>query len=128
MKYKYPLASSSWGVEEINSIYKVIESGNFTMGEMVKQFEKEFCKSFGSKYALMTNSGSSANLLMIAALFYTQDKRFKLKRGDEVIVPAVSWSTSYIPLYQYGLKLKFVDIDIETLNYDLESLEKAITK
>ena len=128
MKYKYPLASPSWGIEEINSIHKVIDSGNFTMGVKVKEFEKKFCASFGSKYALMTNSGSSANLLMVASLFYTQDERFKLKRGDEVIVPAVSWSTSYIPLYQYGLKLKFVDIDLETLNYDLQSLEKAITK
>jgi len=50
-----------------------------------------------------------------------------LKRGDEVIVPAVSWSTTYFPLQQYGLKLKFVDIDLDTLNYDLKELESAIT-
>ena len=48
--------------------------------------------------------------------------------GDEVIVPAVSWSTTYYPLLQYGLKLKFVDIDAETLNYDLEALEDAISE
>jgi len=48
-------------------------------------------------------------------------------RGDEVIVPAVSWSTTYYPLYQYGLKIKFVDIDLHTLNYDLDQLEKAVT-
>ena len=54
-------------------------------------------------------------------------KNNKLKRGDEVIVPALSWSTSYFPLYQYGLNLKFVDIDLETLNYDLSQLKKAIT-
>ena len=69
----------------------------------------------------MVNSGSSANLLAIASLFYR--KRNPLKRGDEVIVPAVSWSTTYSPLQQYGLKLKFVDIDLETLNYDLTSLK-----
>src|SRR5690606_33182726 len=50
-----------------------------------------------------------------------------LKAGDEVIVPAVSWSTTYYPLHQYGLRLKFVDIDRETLNYDLDALADAIT-
>ncbi|MDA7561674.1 DegT/DnrJ/EryC1/StrS family aminotransferase, partial [Alphaproteobacteria bacterium] len=67
----------------------------------------------------------SANLLMVAALFYTREN--KLKRGDEVVVPAVSWSTTYYPLYQYGLRLKFVDIDLETLNYDIEQLAEAVT-
>jgi len=64
---------------------------------------------------------------MVAALFYTKNSKLKLKRGDEVIVPAVSWSTTYYPLYQYGLKIKFVDIDLETLNYDLDQLESAVT-
>jgi CDP-6-deoxy-D-xylo-4-hexulose-3-dehydrase len=73
----------------------------------------------------MVSSGSTANLLMIASLFYK--KVNPLKRGDTVIVPAVSWSTSYFPLHQYGLKLKFVDIDIDTLNYNLDALETAIT-
>lgn len=73
----------------------------------------------------MTSSGSTANLIATAALFYTKNP--KLKRGDEVIVPAVSWSTTYYPLYQYGLKLKFVDIDLETLNYDLDALSNAIS-
>ena len=73
----------------------------------------------------MVSSGSAANLIATAALFYTKNPR--LKRGDEVIVPAVSWSTTYFPLHQYGLKLKFVDIDLETLNYDLNALSEAIT-
>ena len=64
---------------------------------------------------------------MIASLFYSKDKFKKLKRGDEVIVPAVSWSTSYYPLYQYGLKIKFIDIDLETLNYDLKKLKEAVS-
>lgn len=84
--------------------------------------KKDFAKFVGSKYAVMTSSGSTANLIATAALFYT--KKNKLKRGDEVIVPAVSWSTTYYPLYQYGLKLKFVDVDLHTLNYDLEALKK----
>ena len=112
--------------EEYDALQNVIESNNFTMGEKVKQYEKNFANFIGSSYSIMVNSGSSANLLMIAALFYTKKNELKLKRGDEIIVPAVSWSTTYIPLYQYGLKLKFVDIDLHTLNYDLEKLEEAV--
>lgn len=123
---KYPLASSTWDEKEIDAIQSVITKNIYTMGDSVKQFEENFAKYVKSKYAVMVNSGSSANLLAVAALFYTKNP--KLKRGDEVIVPAVSWSTTYYPLYQYGLKLKFVDVDLKTLNFDLEQLEKAITK
>jgi CDP-4-dehydro-6-deoxyglucose reductase, E1 len=103
----------------------VIRSGMFTMGKEVAQFEADFAKYIGSRHALMVSSGSTANLVMVAALFYTKDN--PLQRGDEVIVPAVSWSTTYYPLHQYGLKLKFVDIDLETLNYDLDQLQDAVT-
>lgn len=122
---KYSLAESSWGKEELAAIQKVIESDRYSMGPFVQEFEKNFAEYFGSKYAVMVNSGSSANLLAISALFYTKEN--KLQRGDEVIVPSVSWSTTYSPLYQYGLKLKFVDIDHKTLNFDLDALESAIT-
>ena len=91
----------------------------------VEQYESEFASYFGSKYAIMTSSGSTANLIMTAALFFRKENR--LQRGDEIIVPAVSWSTTYFPLQQYGLKVKFVDIDLETLNYDLMALEEAIS-
>lgn len=103
---------------------RVIASGMFTMGPNVAAFEKVFAEYIGSQYAVMVNSGSSANLLMVAALFFTKEN--KLKPGDEVIVPAVSWSTTYYPLHQYGLKLRFVDIDLQTLNYDLDQLAGAI--
>ncbi|ECC0401045.1 DegT/DnrJ/EryC1/StrS family aminotransferase [Campylobacter coli] len=122
---KYTLASSTWDEKELQAIQDVIKSDMFTMGKKVAEFEKDFAKFVGSKYAIMTSSGSTANLIATAALFYTKNP--KLKRGDEVIVPAVSWSTTYYPLYQYGLKLKFVDIDLETLNYDLEALSSAIS-
>ena len=122
---KYPLASSTWGEKEIEAINSVIAKDMYTMGEGVKQFEDDFSKFFGSKYSVMVNSGSSANLIAVAALFYTKEP--KLKRGDEVIVPAVSWSTTFYPLYQYGLKLKFIDVDLHTLNFDLEQLKAAIS-
>jgi CDP-4-dehydro-6-deoxyglucose reductase, E1 len=122
----YPLATTTWDKAEYSAMQRVIESGKFTMGPEVKEFESRFADYFGSKFAVMVNSGSSANLLMVSALFFTKENA--LKPGDEVIVPAVSWSTTYYPLYQYGLKLKFVDIDIETLNFDLEQLQAAITE
>jgi CDP-6-deoxy-D-xylo-4-hexulose-3-dehydrase len=123
----YALASSTWDDKEFSALQKVIDSNMFTMGKEVAQYEKDFAKFFGSKHALMVSSGSTANLLMIAALFFTKNSKLKLKRGDEIIVPAVSWSTTYFPLQQYGLKVIFVDIDRNTLNMDLIKLEAAIT-
>jgi CDP-6-deoxy-D-xylo-4-hexulose-3-dehydrase len=127
MSFKYPLATATWDEAEYQALQDVITSGMFTMGPKVAQLERDFAQYIGSKYAVMVNSGSSANLLMVAALFYTKNPRIKLNPGDEVIVPAVSWSTTYYPLYQYGLKIKFVDIDLETLNYDLSQLSQAIS-
>lgn len=126
MSHAFPLATTSWGPEEYAAMQEVIASGMFTMGAKVQQFERDFAAYTGSRHCVMVNSGSSANLLMVAALCYTKNDALRLKRGDEVIVPAVSWSTTYYPLHQYGLKLKFVDIDLHTLNYDLAQLEQAI--
>ncbi|MBK6758500.1 MAG: DegT/DnrJ/EryC1/StrS family aminotransferase [Moraxellaceae bacterium] len=127
MSFKYPLATATWNQDEYAAMQRVIESGMFSMGKQVQLFEQRFAEYIGSRYCVMVNSGSSVNLLMVAALFYTQNPSLKLERGDEVIVPAVSWSTTYYPLHQYGLKLRFVDVDLETLNYDLAQLEGAIT-
>ena len=121
----YSLASSTWDEKELAAIQRVIDSDMYSMNTQVAQYEKDFASFFGSKYALMTSSGSTANLLMIAALFFKKDN--PLQRGDEIIVPAVSWSTTYFPLQQYGLKVKFVDVDLDTLNIDLDQLEAAIT-
>lgn len=121
----YSLASTTWDEAEYAAIQRVIESGMFSMGKEVLLFEKQFAEAMGSKHAVMVNSGSSANLAMIGALFFRKEN--PLKAGDEVLVPAVSWSTTYYPLQQYGLKVRFVDIDLETLNMDLEQLAGAIT-
>ena len=127
MKINYPLAQSTWDDKEIKAIQSVIDSDQYSMGSFVEEYEKRFADFFGARYCVMTSSGSTANLLMIASLFFVDDKRLRLQRGDEVIVPAVSWSTTYYPLQQYGLKLIFVDIDKETLNFDLDALEKSIS-
>lgn len=122
---KYELATCTWGDEELAAIREVVESGNFTMGGKVAEFERRFADYLGARHCVMVNSGSSANLLMTAALFFRRERR--LERGDEVLVPAVSWATTYTPLAQYGLRLRFVDIDLNTLNFDLDALERAIS-
>ena len=118
---KYSLSSDTWGEEEKQAILDVMENGRYTMGPKVAQFEKEFAEYFDVPYAVMVNSGSSANLLMWSLMVN------KEQLHGNVIVPAVSWSTTFFPLQQFGLKLKFVDIDLNTLNYDLDSLESSIS-
>jgi CDP-6-deoxy-D-xylo-4-hexulose-3-dehydrase len=110
--------SSTWGAEERAAAIAVIDSGMVTMGKKTEEFEKAYAAYCGTKYCLAVNSGSSANLLMVAA--------YTLENGPgTVIVPAVGWATSYSPFQQYGWELVFVDIDRETLNYDIEQLWKA---
>jgi CDP-6-deoxy-D-xylo-4-hexulose-3-dehydrase len=120
----FPLATASWDEAEYAAIQRVVDSGRFTMGPLVAQFERDFAAQVGSRHAVMVNSGSSANLLLVAAAVLDPD--IDLNPGDEVLVPAVSWATTYYPLQQYGLTLKFIDIDVDTLNMDLDLAEAAI--
>ena len=120
----YPLAASTWDEKEYAAIQAVVDSGMFTMGPKVQGFERAFADYVGARHAVMVNSGSSANLLAVAALFYKQDK--PVQPGTVAIVPAVSWPTTYYPLTQYGLRLRPVDIDAHTLNFDLKALEAAL--
>lgn len=121
----YPLASTTWDQREHEALEQVIASGRFTMGPRVRAFEQAFARHIGKRHAVMTSSGSAANLLAIASAFWHPDLGWKA--GDEIIVPAVSWSTTYFPVTQTGLRLRFVDIDPATLNIDLNKLADAIT-
>jgi len=68
-----PLATTTWDKEEIQAIHDVIESDMYSMGPKVAEFEQAFADFTGSKYCVMVNSGSSANLLAVAALFFTKE-------------------------------------------------------
>ena len=121
----YPLSSNSWDKEEAAVFQQVLEKGRFTMGDSVKEFETAFASKFRVPNALMVSSGSMANLIALSAFFYK--KKRPLERGDEVIVPSISWATTYYPLQQLGLKLKFLDVELDTLNMDVSRLEEALT-
>ena len=120
----YKLASSTWGNEELKIANKLLSSNSLTMGEYVKEFEEKFANYIGTNYAVMFNSGSSANLAILTSLKYV--KNSQIQEGDNIIVPAVSWSTTYYPITQNGFVLNFVDIDSDTLNIDINKIEGAI--
>lgn len=120
----YPLAVSSWDDGEIAALQRVIETGRFTMGAEVERFEQGFADYIGTKHAVMVNSGSSANLVMLAAMRY-HSKGYWHEGGD-VIVPSVSWGTTYFPVSQTGLRLKFVDVHPGDWNIDVTEVANAI--
>ena len=122
----YPLTESVLEKADLNAAINVINSTKITMGEKTKKIENYFNKKIVKMNSLMVNSGSSANLLIFQCLINPMVK--KLKPGDEVLVPAICWSTSLWPIIQSGLKVKFVDIDIETLNISLLDLEKKVSR
>ncbi|WP_440634204.1 DegT/DnrJ/EryC1/StrS family aminotransferase [Candidatus Pelagibacter sp. HIMB1746] len=123
----YPLLENAFTKHDLNEGVKVLKSRQLTMGKITKNFEKIFAKRIGSKYALMVNSGSSANLLMLSAIVNPLYKK-KLKFNDEVLIPAICWSTSLWPIVQLGLKPVFVDVDVDTLNISIKDLKNKITK
>jgi len=123
----YPLSPDSFSNEDIIKGIEVLLTKKITMSQITKKFEKEFAKFIGSKYALMVNSGSSANLLATFALINPLKKN-KLNKGDECLIPSLCWSTSLWPIVQAGLIPKFVDIDPKTLNISISDLKNKISK
>ena len=119
------LHEPTFSADEINAALDCMLTTRVTMGAKVKKFEKAFCVPYDHGNGVMSNSGSSANLLAVAALA-NPDTREGLKPGDEIIVPALSWSTTIWPLVQLGLIPVVVDIDPETLNINPNEIEAAI--
>ena len=126
-KFFYPLLENPYRKKDLNAAIKIINTGKITIGKTTHKFEKTFERKLNLKNVLMVNSGSSANLLAIQCLINPYRKN-KLKPGDKVLIPSLCWSTSLWPIIQSGLKPVFVDIDIKTLNIDLNDLKKKITK
>ena len=125
--YNYPLLSEAFSRKDINEGINVLRSKHITMSKITKKFELYFAKKMGAKYAIMTNSGSSANLLALSCLTNPLSKR-KISPGSEVIIPAICWSTSLWPIIQNNLKPVFVDVELGTFNIDINNLKKKITK
>ncbi len=124
-KLHFPLVDSSYDNQEIVSCMATLLSGQLTMGAKVRQFEDNFAKYCGSPYAVMVNSGSSANLLALSVMTNPL-RRVHLRAGDKVAVPAVCWSTSLWPVLQTGLIPVLVDVDPTTLNLSIASLQAAL--
>ena len=121
-KYKIYYAEANYGKSEIDAVFKVLhKQKHFLMGgNQTKILENKVSKLFNKKYGLMTNSGSSSNLLALAS--------FQFIKGSEIITPALTFSTTVSPIVQNGLIPAFVDIDIKTLQIDTKLIEKAINK
>ena len=125
--YYYPLSNDNLSKQDLNAGIKVLRSGRITMGDKTRIFESNFAKKLNVKYALMVNSGSSANLLATFASCNPLRKN-RFKAGDQALIQSLCWPTSLWPLVQAGLKIKFVDIDSNTLNVKAEEIIKKVTK
>ena len=113
-----------WDNRELELAMEALLQGSWlTVGEYTVRFQNKFAQACNVKHAHMVNSGSSANLVMIAAV----KKRLGWKDGDEVIVSPVGFPTTIAPLLQNGLKPVFVDIEMDTLNFDTSKIRGAIT-
>lgn len=119
------LHEPTFSADEINAALDCMLTTRVTMGDKVKKFERDFADHYGWKHGVVNNSGSSANLLAVAAIANPATENC-LKPGDEVIVPALSWSTTVWPLIQCGLVPVVVDIDPKTFNIDPNEIEAAI--
>jgi CDP-6-deoxy-D-xylo-4-hexulose-3-dehydrase len=125
---KVSLGYPSYGWEEVYEALESMLEMKTTMGEKVKKFERLFAKYIGVKYALMVNSGSSANLLALSILSNPILENKRIKENDEIITPAITWSTTVFPIINIHAKPVFVDVDPRTYNIDTKKIEKAITK
>jgi len=122
----YSLVGEPFIKEDMIAGIETLLSGRITMSKITKKFEQKFADYIGSKHALMVNSGSSANLLAVFSSINPRNKN-KLRQNDECLIPAICWSTSLWPIVQAGLKPKFVDVELNSFNLDLNKLEKKIT-
>lgn len=117
-------AGPYFGTEEFVSAAESLLGGWLVMGDKCLKFEKEFPKHFGKSHGILTNSGSSSNLLMMASL--TSKRGHNLPKGTKVLMPIAGFPTTLNPTLQMGFQPVFVDIEIDSLNLDVSQVEKVI--
>jgi len=125
--HKTPIYYSGpvWDRKEVISAIKSLLIGKWlAAGESLQEFETKFAHKVNNLFGVFVNSGSSANLVMIAAL----KKYFDWEDGSEIIVSAVGFPTTISPIPQNNLRAIFIDIELESLNFDLDKIEEKITK
>ena len=121
-----PLAQDGLDEDEIEMVCSIFRSGNLTMGKAVQEFEKRFAEKIGANYAVMVNSGSSANLLALELLADQVTQQGRLRTEDlYVAIPAILWPTSIWPIIQLGFKALVIDTKPDTLEIDFNSLIDA---
>lgn len=122
-----PVSGKQIGSRELQFAVDACLDGWFTTGRYAKEFEDNFARYMEQKFCLLTNSGSSANLLAVAALTSPQLEDRQLKPGDEVITVAAGFPTTVNPIFQNQLVPVFVDVNLDDYNIDTEQLEKAFS-
>ncbi len=122
-----PVSGKVYGREEIKNAIEVAKEGWWTEGRFTKDFERKFKKFMGVKSVSLVNSGSSANLIALYSLTSSVFGERALKKGDEFITAAVGFPTTVNPGIQFGLKPVFIDVNLKTLNMNVDQIEKAIT-
>jgi len=126
-KTKISIASPTYGFAEVNEALDSLLSTWVTMGKKVKKFENSFGRYIGSKYSVMVNSGSSANLLALSILTNPKFSK-RIEAGSEVLTPAVTWATTLFPIVNVNLVPSIIDVGLEDFNLDVDKLRKSITK
>lgn len=125
-KVQFPLIAETYDADDVVFMMEPMMNGQLTLHDNVRAFEKKFAAYTGAKYAVMVNSGSSANLLALSAMM-SHTLPNPLKPGDEILCPAVCWSTSLWPIAQLGMVPVLVDVDGETLNMSVADMKAKIT-
>ena len=126
-KTKISIASPTYGFAEVNEALDSLLSTWVTMGKKVKKFENSFARYIDSKYSVMVNSGSSANLLALSILTNPKFSK-RIEAGSEVLTPAVTWATTLFPIINVNLVPSIIDVSLEDFNLDVDKLRKSITK
>jgi CDP-6-deoxy-D-xylo-4-hexulose-3-dehydrase len=119
-------AGPHFNADEYVSAVETILGGWLVMGDKSLKFEKLFPRQFGKNNGILTNSGSSSNLLMMSAL--TSKRGYNLPKGTKVLMPIAGFPTTLNPTLQVGFTPVFVDIELDTLNLDLDQVEKVLSE